>query len=140
MTTRPAPYSYDAPLPEKEPLQFDVQLKGAPEEIVQLVHSIKQVGEQFLYHWKTFPIVLPSPVNAVDSAPLSTSADIPYITGGGGGEGSSTLGRRCGSRPSSLRDLFVTPSFDELDAVAMDTTGEPRRLTAKQLEALRERG
>ncbi|BET01876.1 Hypothetical protein NTJ_14694 [Nesidiocoris tenuis] len=158
MTTRPAPYSYDAPLPEKEPLQFDVQLKGAPEEIVNLVHNIKQVGEQFLYHWKTFPIVLPSPVNAVDSAPLSTSADIPYITGGdrGGGngdrnlpptlgvsgaEGCSTLGRRCGSRPSSLRDLFVTPtSFDELDAVAMDTTGEPRRLTAKQLEALRERG
>lgn len=58
----------------------------------------------------------------------------------GAGEGSSTLGRRCSSRPNSLRDLFVTPSFDELDAVAIDTSGEPRRLTAKQLEALRERG
>lgn len=139
MSSRPAPYSYETPVPEKEPLKFDVQLKGAPEEIVQLVHNIKQVGEQFLYHWKTFPIVLPSPVNAVDpNGPLSTSADIPFITAGG--EGSSTLGRRCGSRPTSLRDLFVTPSFDELDAVAIDTSGEPRRLTGKQLEALREKG
>nr|XP_024217346.1 uncharacterized protein LOC106677266 isoform X2 [Halyomorpha halys] len=140
MSSRPAPYPYDTSLPEKEPLKFDVQLKGAPEEIVQLVQNIKQVGEQFLYHWKTFPIILPSPVNALDpNGPISSSADIPYITGGAG-EGSSTLGRRCGSRPNSLRDLFVTPSFDELDAVAIDTSGEPRRLTAKQLEALRERG
>ncbi|XP_014240941.1 uncharacterized protein LOC106661805 isoform X2 [Cimex lectularius] len=141
MTTRPAPCPYDTPLPEREPIQFDVQLKGAPDEIVQLVHNIKQIGEQFLYHWKTFPIVLPLPVNAVEnSAALSSSADIPYITGGNVGEGTSSLGRRCGSRPSTLRDLFVTPSFDELDAVAIDTSGEPRRLTAKQLEALRERG
>ncbi|KAK9508814.1 hypothetical protein O3M35_006279 [Rhynocoris fuscipes] len=140
MTSRPAPYPCDAALPEKEPLQFEVQLKGAPDEIVQLVHNIKQVGEQFLYHWKTFPIVLPQPVNATEtSAPVTSSADIPYITGSGG-EGSSTLARRCGSRPASLRDLFVTPSFDELDAVAIDTSGEPRRLTAKQLEALKEKG
>uniref|UniRef100_T1H7N8 Uncharacterized protein n=1 Tax=Rhodnius prolixus TaxID=13249 RepID=T1H7N8_RHOPR len=140
MTSRPAPYPCDTALPEKEPLQFEVQLNGAPDEIVQLVHNIKQVGEQFLYHWKTFPIVLPSPVNAIETGgPLTSSADIPYITVSSG-EGSSTLARRCGSRPASLRDLFVTPSFDELDAVAIDTSGEPRRLTAKQLEALRERG
>jgi hypothetical protein len=30
-------------LPEKEPLKFDVNLCGAPEEIVQLVDNIKKV-------------------------------------------------------------------------------------------------
>ncbi|KAJ8939049.1 hypothetical protein NQ318_007680 [Aromia moschata] len=32
-------------------------------EVEQLVNNIKHVAEQFLYHWKTFPIVLPSPVS-----------------------------------------------------------------------------
>jgi len=36
--------------------------------------------------------------------------------------------------------MFVAPSFDELDAVAVDSKGEPRRLTGKQLESIRERG
>lgn len=45
-------------------------------------------------------------------------------------------------RPKRLnfQDLFMAPSFDELDAVAVDTKGEPRRLTHKQLECIKERG
>lgn len=43
-------------------------------------------------------------------------------------------------RPINLRDLFVAPPFDELDAVAMDGNGEPRRLTNTQLKSLRDRG
>lgn len=43
-------------------------------------------------------------------------------------------------RPINLRDLFISPPFDELDAVAMDGSGEPRRLTNTQLKSLRERG
>ena len=43
-------------------------------------------------------------------------------------------------RPINLRDLFVAPPFDELDAVAMDSSGEPRRLTNTQLKSLRDRG
>lgn len=43
-------------------------------------------------------------------------------------------------RPINLRDLFIAPPFDELDAVAMDGTGEPRRLTNSQLRSLRDRG
>lgn len=46
----------DALQPEREPLRFDVNLVGAPPEVEQLVNNIKQVAEQFLYHWKTFPI------------------------------------------------------------------------------------
>lgn len=29
---------------------------------MQLITNIKEVAEQFLYHWKTFPIILPSPI------------------------------------------------------------------------------
>lgn len=32
------------------------------------------------------------------------------------------------------------PPFDELDVVAADGSGEPRRLTNSQLRSLRERG
>lgn len=42
--------------PEKEPIQFDINLVGAPPEVTELVNNIKQVAEQFLYHWRTFPI------------------------------------------------------------------------------------
>ncbi|XP_043281763.1 uncharacterized protein [Venturia canescens] len=117
----PQPYHHingDAFQPEKEPVEFDVShLRGAPAEVESLVHSIKDVAQQFLYHWRTFPIVLPPP--------LSTCTD-----------GEDTLVRK----KHHLRDLFVAPSFDELDAVAVDSKGEPRRLTNKQLESIRERG
>lgn len=42
--------------PEREPVKFSVNLVGAPPEVEQLVAQIKTVAEQFLYHWKTFPI------------------------------------------------------------------------------------
>ncbi|XP_068631803.1 uncharacterized protein [Battus philenor] len=57
--SRPNSLLLEAPPPEREPLRFDVQLVGAPPEVEQLVNNIKQVAEDFLYHWKTFPIVLP---------------------------------------------------------------------------------
>ncbi|XP_071579554.1 uncharacterized protein [Temnothorax nylanderi] len=104
--------------PEKEPVEFDTShLRGAPAEVEALVHNIKEVAQQFLYHWRTFPIVLPPPLSSCT-------------------EGEDTLARK----KYHLRDLFVAPSFDELDAVAVDSKGEPRRLTNKQLESIRERG
>lgn len=42
--------------PEKEPVNFSINLIDAPPEVEQLVDHIKSVAEQFLYHWKTFPI------------------------------------------------------------------------------------
>ena len=103
---------------QKEPVEFETShLRGAPAEVEALVHNIKEVAQQFLYHWRTFPIALPPP--------LSTCTD-----------GEDTLARK----KHHLRDLFVAPSFDELDAVAVDSKGEPKRLTNKQLESIRERG
>lgn len=103
---------------QKEPVEFDTShLRGAPAEVEALVHNIKEVAQQFLYHWRTFPIVLPPSLSSCT-------------------EGEDTLARK----KYHLRDLFVAPSFDELDAVAVDSKGEPRRLTNKQLESIRERG
>lgn len=42
--------------PEREPVQFQVNLLGAPPEVEQLVDHIKTVAEQFFYHWRSFPI------------------------------------------------------------------------------------
>ncbi|XP_066250387.1 uncharacterized protein [Euwallacea similis] len=116
----------DALQPEREPINFEVNLVGAPPEVEQLVNNVKHVAEQFLYHWKTFPIILPNPVSQCDSFPTSQLSS----------EGS--LGR-CKTK-YHLRDLFIAPSFDELDAVAVDANGEPRKLSGKQLEYIRERG
>lgn len=55
-TTENSLNSSDSLQPEREPIKFDVNLVGAPPEVEQLVSNIKQVAEQFLYHWKTFPI------------------------------------------------------------------------------------
>nr|CAH7734906.1 unnamed protein product [Callosobruchus chinensis] len=117
---------HDPLQPEREPIVFEVNLVGAPPEVEQLVNNIKQVAEQFLYHWKTFPIILPSPVSQCDSFNTSqVSSD-------------GSLGRT--KNKYHLRDLFIATSFDELDAVAVDGKGEPRKLTNKQLEYIRERG
>jgi len=71
-------------------------------------------------------LVLPHPVSQCDSFPTSqVSSD-------------GSLGR-CKTK-YHLRDLFIAPSFDELDAVAVDAKGEPRKLSGKQLEHIRERG
>uniref|UniRef100_A0A8D8Y4T6 Uncharacterized protein n=1 Tax=Cacopsylla melanoneura TaxID=428564 RepID=A0A8D8Y4T6_9HEMI len=117
--------------PEKEPIKFVVDLDGAPEELIQLVQSIKEVGEQFLYHWKTFPIVIPNPaLAAINNGPSDSYS---------GNDGSCTLARKS-AKVINVKDLFVPPSFDELDAVAVDSKGETKRLTRKQLDSLRERG
>jgi len=42
--------------PDREPVEFNINLVGAPPEVEQLVEQIKSVAEQFLYHWKSFPI------------------------------------------------------------------------------------
>jgi hypothetical protein len=43
--------------PDKEPINFSHQhLVNAPEEVEKLIEHIKLVAEQFLYHWKTFPL------------------------------------------------------------------------------------
>ncbi|KPU80844.1 uncharacterized protein Dana_GF16043, isoform B [Drosophila ananassae] len=112
--------------PEREPIEFNINLVGAPPEVEQLVEQIKSVAEQFLYHWKSFPIALPQPLAASGLNLTASNAT------------NSVSSRK--TRPINLRDLFIAPPFDELDAVASDGSGEPRRLTSAQLKTLRETG
>ncbi|KDR19062.1 hypothetical protein L798_06418, partial [Zootermopsis nevadensis] len=107
------------------------------------------VAEQFLYHWKTFPIILPPPL-ASSSQPThqhqnsmggnSSEFHGGSVAGSTDNNGSSLSLARRSNKHLNMRDLFLAPSFDELDAVAVDSKGEPRRLSNKQLESIRERG
>lgn len=62
LTRPPRPNSLVTPAdaragqPEREPVAFAVNLVGAPPDVEELVDNIRRVAEQFLYHWKTFPI------------------------------------------------------------------------------------
>ncbi|XP_071521204.1 uncharacterized protein [Panulirus ornatus] len=123
----------------REQLNFDVNTEGLPADTAALVDQIKQVAEDVLYHWKTFPLHLPPPV-AVQNDPTSTASSGNFGVGmgnGGGGMGTGAGGR---AKPLVLRDAFVVPSFDELDAVAVDSKGDPRRLSNHHLHSIREKG
>lgn len=73
---------------------------------------------------------LPQPISTTTSISLPTSGTV----------NASNVGTNRKSKAMNLRDLFIMPPFDELDAVAADSSGEPRRLTNSQLKSLRERG
>ena len=40
----------------------------------------------------------------------------------------------------SFKDLFVAPTFDELDEVALDENGKTKKLSKKQLQDVYEKG
>lgn len=128
-------------IPEREHLKFDIPtLVEGPPQVYLLLQQIQGVAEQYLYHWKSFPIGKnPAPdsrsthlltFNSLAVLPTPILQAVPSE--------SPDLNRK--SRAINLRDLFVPPPFDELDAVATDSHGEPRRLTFQQLRSLRERG
>jgi hypothetical protein len=73
---------------------------------------------------------LPQPISTTTSISLPST----------GAVNASNVGTNRKSKAMNLRDLFIMPPFDELDAVAADSSGEPRRLTNTQLKSLRERG
>lgn len=162
---RPGPGGHEGgeeQIPERENLKFDIPtIFEAPTQVLQLVQHIQNVAEMFLYHWKTFPIGMYIHIYVlllhVDMCRLNICVNFlldlfahvnlhrslltvlpPPILQAASTSASPDLNRK--SRAINLRDLFVAPPFDELDAVATDNHGEPRRLTFKQLRTLRERG
>ena len=40
----------------------------------------------------------------------------------------------------NIRDLFIEPNFNELEAVSTDSKGAPKKLSQAQLESLRRTG
>jgi hypothetical protein len=110
--------------PEKEAINFYVNIIGAPPEVEQLINNVKDVASQFLYRWKHFPINLPSPIDCQEFILESTSEQT-----------------NLNSKPKlNLKDLFILPPFDELDAVASDNNGESKKLSEHQMTSLRKTG
>lgn len=102
--------------PEKESLLFDLPSDSTWPDIAEARLAIKQVAEKLLYHWKSFPIVLP-----------------PSITDDLDGDSDSF-------EHISFKNLFVAPTFDEVEQVAHDSKGNIRRLSEKQLKSIRQTG
>ncbi|GIX77959.1 uncharacterized protein CEXT_493501 [Caerostris extrusa] len=98
--------------PQRAPLNFPVDLDGAPVEVAEVV------AERVLYHWDEFPIVLPPPLTVI-----TTESD----------------GNKK-SKPLVVRDLFVAPTFEELNIVSLDAKGDPQPLTKKQQQSVKENG
>lgn len=76
---------------------------------------------------------MPQPVSSTTTLALNISTTT-------ASSNASNVGTNRKSKAINLRDLFTMPPFDELDQVAADGSGEPRRLTNSQLKSLRERG
>ncbi|XP_064624711.1 uncharacterized protein LOC135486100 isoform X2 [Lineus longissimus] len=108
----------DDPEAEREPLKFDIKPDGLPPEMGDMLKKIKEVAEMMLYHWRSFPITLPPSV--VQARQVA---------------GDRELNDRL-----TFSDLFVAPNFDELEEVAMDANGEPKKLSEKQLEDVKTYG
>ena len=51
--------------------------------------------------------------------------------------GTTSIARK---KTINIRDLFVEPNFHELEAVATDSKGEPKKLNHAQLESIRRTG
>ncbi|KPJ02598.1 hypothetical protein RR46_09801 [Papilio xuthus] len=130
--SRPNSLLLEPPPPEREPLHFDVQLVGAPPEVEQLVNNIKQVAEDFLYHWKTFPIVLPPS----------------QFTGPGNKPSDIIIAPPCDELDAAALDAGVEPqplSPKQLHAIRekglhKDKVFNPKKLSTKQLESIHEWG
>ena len=105
--------------PEKEPLLINDD--SIPQEMMPAMTPLLEMSRNILWHWKTFPIILPPPI--------TLQADQ---------HGSTTSMAR--KKTLNIRDLFIEPNFNELEAVATDSKGEPKKLSSGQLEMIRRSG
>ncbi|KFB52051.1 AGAP004423-PA-like protein [Anopheles sinensis] len=127
--------------PEKEPVNFQINLIGAPPEVEQLIEHIKAVAEQFLYHWKTFPINLPTPLSISPGGGVGNGAGQTSLTVSGGSNVNmqNSLVGSSGSRktrPINLRDLFIarpsTSWMREFEVPSLNFPGQVHRWRLSQ--------
>ncbi|CAG0891043.1 unnamed protein product [Darwinula stevensoni] len=102
--------------PQLEPLKIDVKYEGLPPDIVLALRQVKQAAKTSLFHWKSFPIQVPEPISRSQSEGPRSSQSI------------------------NPNELFVEPSFEELDRIALDSQGQLKKLTPSQIECIRQEG
>lgn len=105
--------------PERKALQFEFASDGIQPEIAEARLAIKQAAEKLLYHWKSFSIVLPSSITDTDDQGVDGNG-LDHVI--------------------SFKNLFIAPTFDEVEQVAHDSKGNVRRLSEKQLMSIRQTG
>lgn len=104
---------------QKEPLKFYLDTSALNPDVTELVLRIQKIAENNLFHWKTFPLNLPSPIAVQDISEASAST------------------RR---KPFAVENLFDIPSWDDLELVSVDLHGEVKPLSSKQLDSVRQLG
>ena len=104
---------------QKEPLHFNLDTSSLNTDIAELVLEIRKIAESNLYHWKTFPLLLPQPIALQELSEASAST------------------RR---KTFAVENLFDLPSWDDLELVSVDANGEVKHLTSKQLNSVRQLG
>jgi hypothetical protein len=83
------------------------------------IYVFLKIAGSLLYHWENFSIAFPpSLTGTCDEIDGKTDADV----------------------DQKIKDLFILPSFDELDEVAVDETGKPKLLDKGQLDSIRKNG
>lgn len=106
--------------PEKEYLEFGVDLDAVPPELVPAVRTIKETAERHLFRWKKFPLRLPPPLLELPATPPGADAH-----------------KSC---TACLRGALVVPKPEDAEPVARDAKGRPPTFTRDQLHCIRELG
>ncbi|KAH9503994.1 hypothetical protein Btru_067508 [Bulinus truncatus] len=114
-------YNMSDTQPEREALIFHIDADKLEPQTAEVVGSIKKLAESLLFHWKTFPIILPDSITQkrVDEV-VAGGVDNPGVV--------------------QFKDLFIAPIFDELEVVATDENGKLKKLRDDQLNMIRKKG
>lgn len=108
LTTKPLSNVYIDPVFEKKGFNFEIESAGLDEEFA--VHSaIEKITSKLLYHWTNVPIVFPD----------------------------SIVEQGFGEQFTGSKDLFVLPTFDELEQISVDSSGHRKKLSKDQLESIK---
>eukprot|EP00092_Neocalanus_flemingeri_P044994 GFUD01050107.1.p1 GENE.GFUD01050107.1~~GFUD01050107.1.p1 ORF type:complete len:190 (+),score=30.45 GFUD01050107.1:162-731(+) len=119
----PVTYTYNCPKeledmkPVKESLTIDQSKISA--DMIDAMKPLLEISKKHMWHWKIFPIVLPQP-NMMQNE--------------------TTFGSGPKKKTINIKDLFIAPKFNELEAIATNAQGNPKKLTHEQIQNIHRTG
>lgn len=109
---------YIEPKFEKRPLKLDFDkteivcsflFPDQSKEFIEIHERVQSLAEQLLFEWKHVPVVFPKSIIEMDHDQLKNLSE----------------------------NLFVSPTYDELESLSIDASGKPVKLNAEQLDQIR---
>ncbi|CAG0922066.1 unnamed protein product [Notodromas monacha] len=144
ITSCSSTHESDDIVPHKEYLTFEIDETDFDEAELKVIRAIKEVAEKTLYHWKNFPVRLPIPPapfdHGVAESDRSGNIESDAHSRMRQRRASPRIGGVSSSKIFNLRDLFIVPSFDELQEVALNSHNEPKHLTYANLDSIQNSG